>query len=256
VKSEDLNSTTRFAERVEDYVKFRPSYPATLLDYLNARIGGLKGASVADIGAGTGIFSRLLIARGAHVTVVEPNAEMLKIAIKDLGSLPEVKTLNVPAENTGIGAQSVELITCAQAFHWFDHKKARKEFDRILTRQGHVALIWNYLDPESDLNREYEKIKLKFSGESLRQVNEITNNLEQVFDKFFEKSKFKRSVFDNFQDLDGPGLVGRYFSSSYAPAAGSPMREPSREALNALFSKFQKNNIVRLEYKTELYLGH
>ena len=133
----------RFTDRVGDYVSYRPGYPETLIDAVIDLVGSRSAAVVADIGAGTGIFTRSLVARGLQVYAVEPNAAMRTAAERGLADAPNFSAIDGSAEATGLADESVDLITAAQAFHWFDKSAARQEFERILKSGGRVALIWN-----------------------------------------------------------------------------------------------------------------
>ena len=254
MNSNDLNSTNRFSDRVSDYDLYRPSYPDTLLAYLDERIG-LRGSRVADIGAGTGIFTKLLMERGATVDAVEPNSEMGNAALRNLADKPGFHFSSGTAEKTDLPASSVNLITCAQAFHWFDAKKTRIEFDRILKRDGKIALIWNDTEKARGLGRAYEEIKTRFGGEDYEKMSSVYADVDALLPDFFKAKRFDAQVFSNFQLLDEAGLIGRFFSSSYAPKLNSPGADEARVALATLFQRFANDARVRLEYKTELFLG-
>jgi ubiquinone/menaquinone biosynthesis C-methylase UbiE len=106
-----MNSLERFSDRATDYAKYRPSYPATAIDRI---LEGLNNPLVAaDIGAGTGISSRLLAERGVRVLEIEPNADMRQAAAPH----PLVKFYDSTAEKTGIADASIDLVTCFQSFH-------------------------------------------------------------------------------------------------------------------------------------------
>ncbi len=213
----DLNPTGRFSDRVSDYERYRPSYPSALLDYLDQRIGGLIGARVADVGAGTGILSRLLLDRGASVDIVEPNGEMRAAAVRTLTTYPQFVEHDGTAENTGLPTNSIDLITCAQAFHWFEPIKTRREFDRILKSRGMTALIWNDSKERAGLGQGYKQIKIQYGGENFKKVSNLTRAVDDSFREFFGAKGFESKVFDNYKEVDRQGLLGRFFSSSYAP---------------------------------------
>ena len=138
-----MNSRERFSNRVDSYLKYRPSYPKEAIDYLYDFVGLRSNSKIADIGSGTGIFSKLLLERGSYVIGVEPNQAMRVADEQMLESNPNFQTISGSAESTGLPDQSVEFIVCAQAFHWFDRLAAQTEFRRILQPGGRVILIWN-----------------------------------------------------------------------------------------------------------------
>src|SRR5579863_1256797 len=114
------NSTTRFSDRVEDYVKYRPHYPKKILSYLQDRYAFGPGWVVADIGSGTGISTELFLRFGNNVFAVEPNLEMRSKAEELLAAHPGFRSVEGTAEATGLPGSSIDLIVAGQAFHWFD----------------------------------------------------------------------------------------------------------------------------------------
>ncbi|MBT5876977.1 MAG: methyltransferase domain-containing protein, partial [Candidatus Latescibacteria bacterium] len=111
-----MDPTKRFSDRVQDYVKYRPSYPDALIDYLIAYTGIPETATVADLGSGTGIFSGLLLERGFQVFGVEPNTKMRRASVSNLSDFPAYKAVNASAEKTTLDDQCADLITAAQSF--------------------------------------------------------------------------------------------------------------------------------------------
>jgi SAM-dependent methyltransferase len=153
-----LNPLDRFSDRAADYVKYRPSYPAAAIDIILAGLG--TAPVVADIGAGTGISARLLADRGARVIAIEPNAEIRTAA----ASHPAIEFRDGTAEATGLADASIDLITCFQAFHWFDPERTLLEFRRILKSTatartpGRLALVWNNRAKEDAFTNEYSNL--------------------------------------------------------------------------------------------------
>jgi SAM-dependent methyltransferase len=249
------NSLQRFSDRVADYVRYRPSYPGTLLDYLAAHAGLGAGLPVADIGSGTGIFTRLLLNAGAKVFAVEPNQAMRGAAESELAGRAGFSSVDGTAEKTNLPPASVSLITCAQAFHWFDPARTRAEFMRILVPAGWCALIWNTSIVKGDAFAEgYEAIKSGF-GTDFHQIRHENIHVAERFGAFFGNQDWEKRVFENFQDLDWEGLKGRLLSSSYAPKEGLPGHAPMMAELQSLFNRCQKQGSVRMSYATELFLG-
>jgi SAM-dependent methyltransferase len=139
----EKDSVARFSDRVVDYIRYRPSYPVEALDAIRA-IGGLSaGAEVADLGAGTGIWTRILLDAGFQVTAMEPNLEMRRAAEESLGNQPGFRSLEGASDRTGLPPASVDLVTAAQAFHWFDVAKTRRECLRVLKQNAWVVLLFN-----------------------------------------------------------------------------------------------------------------
>src|SRR5579864_3729802 len=135
--------TQRFSSRVENYVRFRPSYPPETIAVLRDECGLTADSTVADIASGTGIFTRLLLQNGNRVFGVEPNEKMRRAGEEYLAAYSNFTSIAGTAEATTLPRHSVDLITCAQAAHWFNREKALREFQRILKPAGYLVLIWN-----------------------------------------------------------------------------------------------------------------
>jgi SAM-dependent methyltransferase len=248
-----VDSINRFTTRVDDYAKFRPTYPSSIIDSLKAHCG-LTGASVvADVGSGTGIFSELFLRNGNTVFGVEPNAQMRNSAEKLLGDYQQFKSIDGSAEATDLDSQSIDLVTAAQAFHWFDRTRARMEFGRILRPHGWVALIWNErrLDSTPFL-RAFEQLLLQYGTDyqKIRHEN-VTGEIEN----FFAPQGFRLESFDNTQTFDFEGLTGRVRSSSYTPEPDHPSFAPMMASLREIFEQHQQRGTIAFEYDTRLYYG-
>jgi len=250
----DFNSQGRFSSRVGDYVRYRPTYPPALVDFLRQGAGLVPDAAVADVGSGTGIFTRLLLAAKARVFAVEPNDDMRAAAEAEFAGQAGFTSVKGTAEATGLAPASVALVTCAQAFHWFDPLKTRVEFGRILVPAGGCALIWNTSVRGGEFAEGYERIKKRF-GTDFKQIRHEHLAASGRFDVFFGAGGWKRHAFDNAQVLDWEGLKGRLMSSSYAPEPDQPGHAPMIAELRTLFAQCQRSGFVRMEYETELYLG-
>jgi SAM-dependent methyltransferase len=246
------NSTTRFSDRVEDYVKYRPHYPKVILSYLRDLYTFGPGWVVADIGSGTGISTGLFLRFGNKVFAVEPNREMRLKAEELLAGYPDFVSVDGTAEATGLQNASVDLIVAGQAFHWFDPAGTRTEFVRIARPGAVVALIWNERLIGSDFEREYEELILEYAGD-YKTINHKNITDKQIGD-FFRPQTFQMRVFENEQRFDFSGLKGRLLSSSYIPKEG-PAYGAMMEALAALFERHAARGQVRVGYETKVYTG-
>ena len=251
----ELQPLTRFTDRVEDYIRYRPNYPAALFGFLGSRAQLGPQAVVADVGSGTGIFSEQLLERGATVFAVEPNAAMRTAAESRLSGQPRFVSVEGTSTATGLVDGTVSLITCAQAFHWFEPAETRREFWRISRPAAQWALVWNSAPDQLDaLNQEFERIKLAY-GTDFVEIRHQGGRARQQIERFFGPGRFERFTFRHFQLLDREGLRGRMLSSSYAPKAGDPRHAPMVQDLDRAFDAHQQAGWARIDYDTELYLG-
>lgn len=241
--------TSRFSSRADDYARFRPSYPEEMFDFLFREGVLASGMRVADVGSGTGIFSKRLLNRGLEVFAVEPNAEMRRYAEQELHRCQRFHSLNATSERTSLPDDSVDAITAAQAFHWFEPAATGKEFRRILRPGGFVVLVWNTrLLEESDLPKEYEALVAKYrSGYS--EVEDRQSKPEQ----FLIGGKLVK--FRNEQSLDLDGLVGRVCSASYMPHRGDVRFPEMLAELRMMFQEHQVDGKVLLPMETECHYG-
>jgi ubiquinone/menaquinone biosynthesis C-methylase UbiE len=248
--------TRRFSDRVEDYRKYRPGYPAAVLDHLAARCGLGPDSVVADIGSGTGILTANLLTRAARVHAVEPNAPMRKAAESDLASHPGFASVSGTAEATGLPAASVDLITAAQAFHWFDpaKAKAKAEFARILRKPGNIALLWNERHiPKVGFQAAYDKLLKDHVGE-YKESQARSGMAEEIVAAFYAPGKAERIDIPNGQDMDFATVQGRLLSASYCPKPGHPAHDLVMTVLKELFEAHQRGGKVRFEYTTRLFV--
>jgi SAM-dependent methyltransferase len=247
-------STERFSSRVADYVRYRPDYPEAVIDYLRQHAGLSASSIVADIGSGTGIFTRHLLEAGCKVFAVEPNEAMRQAGENMLGSLPGFVSVCAKANDTGLQNDSVDIIVCAQAFHWFNNDETKAEFQRILKTGCYVALIWNNRLVNADaFSIAYEAL-LQQNGTDYREVNH-QNLKADDFRAFYRNGEYERVCFPNEQIFDEAGLIGRAFSSSYVPPADTDAGHELLKGLKNVFRKYQENGTVCVKYETELYVG-
>ncbi|WP_259069958.1 class I SAM-dependent methyltransferase [Mucilaginibacter sp. X4EP1] len=246
--------TKRFTDRVDNYVKYRPDYPVEVITYLQHECGLTDKSVIADVGAGTGIFTGLLLNKGYKVYAVEPNDAMLQAAIGQFAGNTQFEPVNGTAEATTLLAQSVDMIVCAQAFHWFNEQKTAVEFKRILKPGGKVALIWNNRLPDvDDFSKAYESL-LKHDGIDYNKVNH--RNIGEInFKGFFKDGEYTVTKFPNAQTFDLEGLFGRAFSSSYVPQQDTEAGQKFKGLLKDIFDRYNSDGKVSFHYQTEIYLG-
>ncbi len=242
----------RFSSRVEDYVRYRPGYPEALLDYFRDDLELTPSGVVADIGSGTGILTRMLLDNGNHVFAVEPNDEMRHAAEIDLARYDTFTSIAAPAEATTLGDDSMDLIVAAQAFHWFDHARAKAEFARILRAGGRVVILWNTrLVDATPFMGEYEQLLVEcavdYTTVDHRHVDDA------AFKKFFGDYAVRRFPYEDTLDYDA--TLGRMLSASYVPAPGHSGYDEIVGRLGDAFDHHQQHDVVRWVYETTVYTG-
>ena len=245
------NTITRFSNRVANYVKYRPGYPPEVLDLFKTEMGLTKESVLTDIGSGTGLSAKLFLEYGNTVYGVEPNAAMREAAERYLEDFPNFISRDGTAENTTLHDASMDFVTAAQAFHWFDPEKTRNEFKRILRPGGYVALVWNERKlGATDFLREYEEF-LQKHGTDYENVRHENIDQKELADFF--QAEFKRSTFQNIQIFDFAGLRGRVLSASYMPAEDDPRFPRLEKDLHGLFAKHAENGRIKVFYDTNIY---
>lgn len=250
-----LQSTSRFSDRVDDYVRYRPDYPTALLDWLQHDCGVSTKWLVADIGAGTGISSKMLLDAGYRVIAVEPNAPMRTAAKKWLGGSADFRTIGGSADATGLGDASVDLVTVAQAFHWFDEDATRREFARILRPGGLAAIWWNSRRLTGTPFLEGYELLLQTYGTDYTSVAERYAD-DARMRVWFGAGFVGSASFPHGQKLDFEALRGRLMSSSYAPKEGHPNHVPMLKALRDLFDACAAQGTISFDYDTRVFAGH
>lgn len=249
-----IDPTRRFSSRVENYIHYRPRYPQAVLTTLKKECELTETCVIADIGSGTGILAELFLQNGNSVLAVEPNPEMRQAAERLLKHYPHIHSIQGTAEATTLTEASVDFVTAGQAFHWFDHQRAKAEFLRILKPKGWVMLVWNERQTSTTpFLVAYEQL-LETYATDYDKVNHKHVN-RSVVGNFFEPLDFKEKTFANRQDCDFEGVRGRLLSSSYAPEVGHPNHEPMLAELSKIVQAYQVNGQVRFEYRTIMYYG-
>lgn len=246
---EQLDPTNRFTDRVDNYVKYRPTYPPEAIRFLKEHFSLNQTSVVADIGSGTGILTGLLLGAGLRVIAVEPNAAMRGAAEKVLDTHLLFTSNDGKAESTGLRDRSVDLITVAQAFHWMEPVATKKEFARILRRGGNIALIWNLRRTNTEFLAALDQIK-KENGQS---HNNGQRANEETIQQFFSPKQMKVERFVQEESHDFESLQGQVLSSSYLPLPGAAGFEKMITALHNLFDRYQENGRVIVSYETRIY---
>jgi SAM-dependent methyltransferase len=239
------NPTKRFTGRVESYRRYRPGYPAEVVETLRRECRLSDGAHVADVAAGTGLLTEVLLAAGFEVTAVEPNEEMRAACATLEVRCPKLRCVAGTAEATGLPDASVDLITVAQAMHWFDLEKVKAEFARILRPGGRCAVLYNNRRLSGDAFHDgYEALLREFGVDYLAVKGQHMGRKRLA--AFFAPEPMGCATFENAQSFDFAGLRGRILSSSYMPQPGQPRFEAMQDAARRLFAETEREEKVTM----------
>jgi SAM-dependent methyltransferase len=224
-----------FARSAEAYELGRPGYPAAALEPLRLS----SAMTVLDLAAGTGKLTRALAESGAIVIAVEPVAEMRT-------ALPEsVRALDGTAEAIPLEAASVDLVTVAQAFHWFDGPAALTEIHRVLRPGGRLALLWNRRVEEAPVNQAIEAL---VEPHRMGTPTHRGDGWRAAFDHTALFGPLEEHVFAGEQVLDEDGLAARICSISFI----ARLPEPERAGLLARARELTAAGPVTVPYRTEV----
>jgi ubiquinone/menaquinone biosynthesis C-methylase UbiE len=231
---------TRFTRTAENYRLYRPLYPPALFEWLREIA---PGRDVADLGSGTGIASRQLAAHGFRVVGIEPND-----AMRDAAEVEgDVRYVKAEASATTLPPASVDLVTAAQAFHWFSLADTLVEVDRILRPGGVAVAFWNMRDRTHPFVAAYTQLLARYSSE----VGRVPRGPAAIAAIRTAVPRSTVRSFPNAQRLDRVGLRGRAWSSSYV-AHGVADAEGFNAGLDALFDQYQVDDCVEMAYRVDV----
>ena len=218
-----MSERGRTFERVAgDYERHRPGYPEAAVAWLAERLGLGPGRRVLDLAAGTGKFTRSLVALGAEVVAVEPGAPMLE---QLRAALPEVEALEGAAEAIPLPDASVDAVTVAQAFHWFRPDEALAEIHRVLRRGGGLGLVWNWWDERDPMQARIVELTRAAASDETRETDPAESGL-------FTELEDVELFYD--VDTTPDDLIARLRTTSQILAATPERREAILDEVRAL----------------------
>jgi SAM-dependent methyltransferase len=246
--------TQRFTGRVEAYKRFRPRYPAAILEILQMTCGLTPETVVADVGAGTGMLAEVFLANGNRVFAIEPNAEM-RAACEELeNSYPKLTCINGTAEATGLPAGSIDLVAAGRAFHWFDPEKSKTEFARILRGKGWVALLGLGRPGagQRPMALEMERIMREYGTDyaALKGRYKLGDRAREFFGGALEAAEIQTLTAFTWDEF-----LGNAISLSVMPMPGEPRFEAFEHALRRVFEKYQSNGKLEMPIECKMYFG-
>jgi len=234
---ERLERAASFGGVAEAYEHARPGYPDEAVRWL----AGDEPCDVIDLGAGTGKLTRTLVRLGHRVTAVEPLEEMLA---QLRGAVPGATAVSGNAEAIPLPDGSADVVTCAQAFHWFDPGPALTEIARVLRPGGRIALVWNVRDERTPWVAELSDAMVGRTG-----VDRHSGAIEGSG----LYGPVERATFEHAQEVDRVALRELVLSRSYCAVLGEAERAPILARVDALFDERATGGVVRLPYLVECF---
>ena len=244
------NTKMLFSHVADVYAKGRPAYPEAYFNLLKKR------ETIADIGAGTGILTEQLLETRLfeNVYAVEPNPNMCKELRKNLSHYPTLQVKEETAENTTLLDNSVDIICAAQAFHWFDVEKFKRECQRIIKRDGEVHLLWNQRKEEDSFISLNKEILLKYCP-GFQGFEGGREDIERRIESFFTPNEFEKISFDYPLMYTKEELIGRNMSSSFSPKENTKEYFILKKELERAFDEWQMEGKVKYAMTTVCYVG-
>jgi SAM-dependent methyltransferase len=249
-----MDGREKFTGKADEYRKYRPDYPQSFIHYLRESLGMGRDSIVADVGAGTGILTRQLGEHVQQILAVEPNPEMRAACETYCRDLINFTAVDGSAEDSGLPEGSVDLITVAQAFHWFDQGRAKREFQRILKPAGRAVLVWNRREPESELIQAIGAV----CSRTCPGFNGFSGGMAirpDAYAGFFAEGRCDYQVFDNHRLLTRDSFIGGNLSASYAPTARDGNYQPFIQALAELFDRYSDSGRLLWPIRTHSFAG-
>ena len=248
-----MDSTKTFSGLAGEYPAGRPAYAKAFIEELYFRYGFTEDAVIADIGSGTGKFAKQLLDKGSFVYCVEPNDDMRNAAMAELRGYEKFRAVKGTAAETTLDGESVDYITTAQAFHWFDVALFQKECKRILRKDGKAFLIWNIRDMSAEINRSCFEIYSEYCP-AFQGFNGGIQKDDARIKQFFE-DRYEYVEFDNPLSYDKEKFINRCLSSSYSLKKGDERFDEYINALGELFEKQAKAGVLTVANNTVAYVG-
>lgn len=248
-----MDTTEKFNGLAEVYTTGRPTYADKFLADLYEKFGFSVKSILADIGSGTGKFAKQLVENGSYVYCIEPNEDMREQLVKELGQYKNSCIIEGDAANTTLPDHSVDFITVAQAFHWFDTNLFKNECKRIIKADGRVFLIWNMRDMNSELIQESYSIYKKYCPEFKGFGGGIQKDDTRI--KFLFDNKYERLEYDNPLFYDRNKFINRSLSGSYSLKQTDVDYGKYINELEFIFDKYSNNDVIIMPNKTIVYAG-
>ena len=249
-----MDTTEKFNGLASVYAAGRPIYSDKFFEELYEKFGFSANSIIADVGSGTGKFAKQMIEKGSYVYCIEPNGDMRNQAAIELGKYKNCSMIAGNASHTTLQDCSVDFVTAAQAFHWFDISLFKKECKRIIRAGGKVFLVWNIRDMNSDITQKSYKIYKKYCPEFKGFGGGIQRDDRRIRD-FFD-NKYERLEYDNPLRYDKDKFISRSLSGSYSLKQDDINYGEYIHQLELLFHEYADDDAVIMPNKTIVYVGY
>ena len=232
-----------FSRAVSDYERGRPGYPPEAVEILVRELDLRPGRTVLDLAAGSGKLTRELVRSGAEIVAVDP-VDAMREALA--ASLPGVRALPGTAENIPLPDGSVDAVTVAQAFHWFDGARALAEIHRVLRPGGRLGLVWNWRDQSDPLMARLTELMEPYRGSAPGYASGIWRHALEETTRF---TPLEEAHVPYPYETDGEGMVARVASVSFI----ANLPDDERERLLADVRAAVPAGRVVARYRTDVY---
>ena len=241
-REDRLERAASFGGVADAYERARPGYPDDAVSWL----AGDEPCDVVDLGAGTGKLTRSLVGLGHRVTAVEPLEEMLA-QLRD--AVPGATAVRGSAEQIPLSDGSADVVTCAQAFHWFDREVALSEIARVLRPGGRLALVWNTRDDSQGWVAELTDTVIGRSEFREGGVVAATASIDETG----LYGPVERASFAHVQLLRRSELIELVRSRSQCAVLSEDERRPVLDHVGALFDAHARDGVLAMPYVTECF---
>ncbi len=238
-----------FTLQTSNYKNYRPSYPSAVVELILAQI---ETPVIADIGSGTGKLSKLLVESAKTLYSIEPNRQMRKSAEDIMSCHANYISIASFAEQTTLPDSSVDIITAAESFHWFDNEKTHTEMRRILKKDGYVFLLWNVFGGD-EFDEELTNLKISYRAKKKQKTSGIS--YKERANNLFGENNYNTNKFDNSIQQTFEEFCGGMLSTSFAPDKSSEDYECFISDVKAIFDKYSKDGKINTTIITVCYWG-
>ena len=246
-----MNTKTVYSTKAEKYAKYRWDYAAGAIEAIFEITRLSAQSALADVGAGTGILTRHFVEEVQTLYAIEPNRELRQI-LETWALFPSVSVINGSAENTTLPDGSVDVITVAQAIHWFDPEPTRRELMRILKKDGWLVLLRNYGTNKTQ-NEAIGCLMTEEYGADFSVGHQQGKVDPARF--YFTKDGYQKLTFPFHFNQSWDEFIGALTTASFMPDEDHPLIKKLEAKAREIFSQHSQGGYWRVEGETEVLIG-